>query len=603
MDCWPERLRRAVRSGAWGRGSWRSSTPWLLGTTCVYAALVGAGWLPRYDGLLFFALCSWVAHIHARSASRRTGLYVAFLATVTVGGLLNMWWSYGGVADRQGLLGDVIPWSDAGGYLSDATRRNYGLLFGEAARRPLYLVVLAALLRLTGDDVRAVVAIMALATTVLGAMVASRIAARTRPWGAALALVVIYSFIRRHSFSLSTESLGFVFGAAAFLVLFRSDASLSDLFAGTLLFALGLATRMGPLFVVITTVLFFGARRQWLRALAVTCAWTIVLVGDAWSLSKVRAPGVAMGDYGPILYGMLHGEDFTFVSTVHPELATVPVAHRGAAIVSIVLSELRRQPTLALVGPIRSVASFLFMPHGLLSFVLYNPDDIFLESPLPPRGLVAAMVGGVGIYRMVGYVVMLLTACGVAIVFLYSLRRLLARKASDPAVQLCGAVFLGVVISSAFTPPWITEGEQLQSSTLPFLAAFAACSLGTSDFRDEAPSCRGLGYAPSAWAFGTLVFLVACAFLPARWARASPACPDAAGASVLFARAMAPTRVDVSDSALGFSMDRVRTNAKYLVRHHADLGKPLLELAAPHMAFEVVLRPLRGAHARSRRRR
>jgi hypothetical protein len=25
-----------------------------------------------------------------------------------------------------------------------------------------------------------------------------------------------------------------------------------------------------------------------------------------------------------------------------------------------------------------------------------------------------------------------------------------------------------------------------------------------------------------------------------------------------------------------------------LVRHHADLGRPLLELAAPHMSFEVV---------------
>jgi hypothetical protein len=554
----------------------------------MYAALVGAGWLPRYDGLLFFALCSWIAHIRARSDSRRTALYVAFLATVTVGGLSNMWWSYGGVADRQGLLGDVIPWSDAGGYLSDATRRNYGLLLGQAARRPLYLVVLAALLRVTGDDVRAVVAMMALATTVLGAMVASRIAERTRPWGAALALVVIYSFIRRHSFSLSTESFGFVFGAAAFLVLFRSDASLSDLFAGTLLFALGLATRMGPLFVVFTTVLVFGARRQWLRALAVMCAWALVLVGDAWLLSKVRATGVAMGDYGPILYGMLHGEDFTFISTAHPELATVPVAHRGAAIVSIVLSELSRQPTLAVVGPVRSVASFLFLPHGLLSFVLYNPDDIFLESPLPPRGLVAAMVGGVGIYRTVSYGVMLLTACGVAIVFLYSLSRLFVRKASDPAVQFCGAVFLGVVISSAFTPPWITEGEQLQSSTLPFLAAFAACSLGTSDFQDEASSRCRLGYAPCASAVGTLVFLIACAFLPARWARAAPGCPDDAGSSVLFARAMAPTRVDVSDSTLGYSMDRVRTNAKYLMRHHADLGRPLLELAAPHMAFEVV---------------
>jgi hypothetical protein len=561
---------------------------WFLGAAVVYASLVGAGTLPRYDGLLFLGLCAWVAHVRVAAGSRRAGLFVAFLVIVTAGGLLNMWWSYGGVVDRQGLLGDVIPWSDAGGYLSDATRRNCGLLLGQGARRPFYLVVLSALLRVTGSDVRAVVALMALGGSVLGALVVARIADRVRPWGTALALVIIYSFVRRHAFSLSTESLGFLFGSAAFLMMFRSAPSTMELLAGTVLFALGLATRMGPLFVVATTVLFFAVRRKWLRALLVACAWMSVLAGDAWLLSRIREPGVAMGDYGPILYGMLHGEDFTFVSTVHPELSTLPMAHRGSAILSIVLAELWRQPTLAIVGPVRSVASFLFTPHGLLSFVLYDPDDIFLESPLSLRGLVAAMVGGVGVYRTVSYVAMLLAACVSSIVLMYSLGRVFFHRVTDASVRLCGYVFLGVVISSAFTPPWITEGEQLQSSTLPFVAAFAASSIGFTSPDHPVSSPRISVFASTAWAMGALLALVACAFVPPRLAQAMPPCPHDAGPSVLFARGMPGTRVEVSDSDRGYSMDRVRTNAKYLARHHADLGTPLLELAAPHMAFEVV---------------
>jgi hypothetical protein len=575
---------------AWGGGGTcgKLAALWLLGATVVYAFLVGAAALPRYDGLVFLALCAWIAHVRVPAGSRRAALFVAFLIILTVGGLLNMWWSYGGVVDRQGLLGDVIPWSDAGGYLSDATRRNCGLLLGQDARRPLYLVVLSALLRMTCNDVRAIVALMALGGSVLGALVAARIADRARPWGTALALVIIYSFVRRHAFSLSTESLGFLFGSAAFLVMFRSAPSTLELFAGTVFFALGLATRMGPLLVVVTTVLFFALRKQWLRALLVASAWAIVLAGDAWLLSHIREPGVAMGDYAPILYGMLHGEDFTYISTVHPELSTLPMVHRGSAILSIVLAELRRQPSLAIVGPVRSLASFLFMPHGLLSLVLYDPDDIYLESPLPLRGLVAAMIGGVGIYRTASYVAMLLAACIASIVFIYSLGRVFFHRASDSSVRLCGYVFLGVVFSSAFTPPWITEGEQLQSSTLPFVAAFAASSLGFTNTHHLVESSRFSVFASTTWALGALVAVVACAFVPPRLAQAMPPCPYDAAPSVLFARGMPGIRVYVSDSGRGYSMDRVRTNAKYLVRHHADLGMPLLELAAPHMAFEVV---------------
>jgi hypothetical protein len=560
----------------------------LLAAVVVYAALVGAGVLPRYDGLLFLALCACIAHVRQPTGARRAALYIGFFGIVTVGGLLNMWWSYGGVVDRQGLLGDVIPWSDAGGFLSDATRRNYGLLLSQGARRPIYLVVLSALLRVSGNHVRAVVALMALAGSVMGGLVAARIAERACPWGVALALAIIYSFVRRHAFALSTESLGFIFGSAAFLVMFRSGPSALDLFAGTILFALGLATRMGPLFVVGTTVVCFAIRRQYARAAMVACAWALVLGADAWLIATIREPGVAMGDYGPILYGMLHGEDFTFITTAHPEVSALPMAERGSAILRIVLSELGQRPMLAIVGPVRSLASFLFLPHGLLSLVLYDPDDIHLESPLPAGRMVFGLVGSIGAYRVISYVTMLLAACACTLAFVYALGLAVVRRPSESAERLCRYVFLGVVLSSAFTPPWITEGEQLQSSTLPFVVAFAACSIGNLGAQARRPAPRRAGFAPPVWAFGALVAVAGSAFFPARWAQSSPPCPGNATPSALFAQAMSGTRVEVSRSNSGYSMERVRTNAMYLSRHYADLGAPLLELAAPGMAFEVV---------------
>lgn len=599
-------LRKLGRrlSGATSEGSFPAvglTTPYLLVSIFVYALLVGTGRLPRYDGLLFYALCVWVAHAGADLRSikslsafgipSQTALFVMFLVASTVGGLFSMFWSHGGVVDRQALLGDVIPWSDAGGYLSDATRRNYGLMLAPGARRSIYLVVLSALLRLTRDNVRLVVVGMSVAGSVMGALVASRIAERARPWGTALALIVLYSFVRRHSFSLSTESLGFVFGAAAFLAWFRTSSSESDYVAGAIFLALGLATRMGPVWIAATTVLFFAVRRRWRLSLMVAGVWIVVLGGDALLLSKIREPGVVLGDYGPILYGMLHGEDFTYVTHVHPELSALPPAHQGAAIFAIIGAELVRQPSLALLGPARSLASFLFLPHGLLSLVLYDPDDISLEAHLPVVRLLANMVDTVGVYRVVSYISMLIVACVVTGVFLLGLVRSLRPRTSDSAVRLCEYVLLGTVISSAFTPPWITEGEQLQSSSLPFLVAAAACSLGAVG--GQSPHRRDLGWGGGrfAWALLTPVAILLCAFLPARFPRRSPGCPEEIGTSVLFARGMPGVRIDISDSEDGYSMDRVRTNAKFLERHHSDLGEPLLELGAPHMAFEVVFDP------------
>ena len=332
-------------------------------------------------------LCVWAAHAEIHASSSRRALYIAFLGIVTVGGLVTC----GGPTAASRIARVSSATSFPGPTRVDTFRTPCGETMDSCSaraqegrflpRRPVRppsrdRLQRARHRRTDGPRLH-------------GSRSAGGVAHRRprRPVGAS-AGARRSLFVRPSSRLLTVDRISRVsFRRVRLPGALQVGPLNARNLRGTILFALGLATRMGPLFVVATTVVFFAVRRQWTRALVVAGAWSVVLAGDAWLLSLIREPGVTMGDYGPILYGMIHGEDFTFIAAVHPELSLLPVAQRGPAIVAIVLSEIRRQPALAIVGPARSIASFLFMPHGLLSFVLYNPDDIFLESPLPVREL------------------------------------------------------------------------------------------------------------------------------------------------------------------------------------------------------------------------
>jgi hypothetical protein len=543
--------------------------------------------LPRYDALLLLPVTWFVASIDLRSEARRTALYFGYFCVLMIGVGCNLWWSYGSSADRHGLLGGVIPWSDAIGFLADATRRNFGELLSATARRPLWLVWLSALLRVFGD-LRVVLTIMVGLGVIAASAVASRIAQSAGKLGTFFTLIILYEFLRRYFFVLSTESLGFIFGAIGFLILFRRDVRIEHVFAGVMFMAMGLATRAGPMLIAATTVLFFALRRQWRLALIAASCWVFALAFDASLLTAIREPGVSMGDYGPILYGMLHGHDFTFVMEQHPELAGVPYSERGAFIFRIIMRELAVRPWLAITGPTISLLSFVFGPHGFFSFGFYDPDDLYLEHPSSIGAGFGAIASKAGVYRLANWFSMVLWGAATAISFVYSIVRFATSRNRSTHLEFAGFVLAGIVLSSAFTPPWITEGVQLQSSTLPFLVAFAACTIDPKRAQSPEKQAR-IGHSLWLWSapIVALSALLLCAYLPAKWHRVAPQCGQVDPLDERFLLPIEGTFVEVDAKNEHFSRARVELNALYLHKVHSDLAEPLRTFGQPGVAFEA----------------
>ncbi len=235
----------------------------LLGATLVYATFVGVGVIPRYDGLIFFMLCVWAAHAEIHASSSRRALYIAFLGIVTVGGLVNMWWSYGGVGGSPGsprrrhslVRRGWIPFGRHAAKLWTLAQR--GRKKANLPRRPVRppsrdRLQRARHRRTDGPRLH-------------GSRSAGGVAHRRprRPVGGER---------WRSSFSIRSSvvtpshcrpNLSGFFSARP--PSWRSSSrppQRSKSSRETILFALGLATRMGPLFVVATTVVFFAVRRQ-----------------------------------------------------------------------------------------------------------------------------------------------------------------------------------------------------------------------------------------------------------------------------------------------------------------------------------------------------
>ena len=119
--------------------------------TLAYAvALARLHLLHRYDCLFLPPLAVWMFAC-LEPLKHRTWALLAVTATLQVALLLHLWDL--GYEGRTAVIGGIIPWSDAAGYLSDAERFLHGERLRDASR-PFYSVFLGTLLRLTGNDLR-----------------------------------------------------------------------------------------------------------------------------------------------------------------------------------------------------------------------------------------------------------------------------------------------------------------------------------------------------------------------------------------------------------------------------------------------------------------
>jgi hypothetical protein len=436
-----------------------------LGLLAVYAVvLLGLRLVPQHD----VVLASVVLFFALRFCERRP---LGVFAVATVFLALNLAWLWRvGFAGRHHVFGGVIALSDAHGYYEDAVRAFHGLPIARGGvRRPLAIAVLGGILKLTGGHIRLAMIALMFAWAGATACVIREIKRTHGSLASSLVGIAFLFFARRYVGIIQPEGFSGPIGAFAFCMLWRAVSSerFSLLWAGALLLlTIGLLARPGP-FTAVIGVVAWAWRTKALRDRRIALGIGAVVLG--WGMQKVvqhtMAPSGSFSDMPPILYGMLHGEDHTFLPRTHPGLS-------GGQTIALVGHELAERPLMLPIALVRCFASHIVLPQGLFGFVFGNPDDRMLEGNA--GGALGRWISELGIYSLLNFVVMALVAVAFVIGFVWALIRARRKLRDEPHVQMLLFAIGGAMLSWLLLPPWITEGAQMHVTVITFFFALPA---------------------------------------------------------------------------------------------------------------------------------
>ncbi len=448
--------------------------------------------VPRYDCIVFPFVAAGVFWFLAETKGKALqGALMGISASLALGVLAHLWTT--GHEGRAAILLGIAPYSDAGAFYSDAERMIYGLRFAESSRRPLYVAVLGAVLRWSGDDLRIALFLSTVACGLGMGFVAWEAARAQGRTAGALVFVIAYFWVRRFTGFVGTEALAFPLGALGFGLLLRvSDANAlgaqwSPLSFGAALFAIVLAliTRPGPLLVIpalLLWALFSFPRRSRVAALGAGLLAVLAAACATRLVTSRLSNGATFNDYPNILYALIHRGDLYLAMNEHPELSELAVSARGRAIFSILFSDVMRDPALLVAGPLEALLSFIVGPHGLFSFVWTNPDDHVLEDGALVQQLVSEYgymgpalhwIRVLGVFSFVNALVTGLLGAGFIAALSVAVVRLV-RERWQPKASLLLTVIAAVLASAMFAPTWIGEGLQMQTAVFAFVPATAS---------------------------------------------------------------------------------------------------------------------------------
>ena len=482
-----------------------------------------------------------VALIGTFSLRSRPGEWTS-LTTVLLffGVILSSVWS--SAASGGSLVGGLLPWNDASGYYTDATRLiDGGMLSVFSARRPLFAGALAALLDLSGRDLQITLAILAF---VMGVAVYHSAAAIARSDGAlagALMSLVILAFARRFVGTTLTDGLGLAAGSLAFAVLWvgaKRKHRWLTLF-GLLLATTALVVRAGAFFVLPGLILW----RAWLlgtsgRARMALVAEGIGAVGLGFLLNilvlkAIGPPGAApFSNFTYTLYGLAAGGNgWKQVYLDHPGLASLAEPAQSRRALELAFALIRTEPLGLLRGSLRSWADYL--SGTWISVYGFMGGPAFFSVPVVRLGVFVAAATGI-------------VAC------------VIHRREAQCSLLLAG--LLGIFLSVPFVPPIDADSMRAYAATLPVTAAIAAIGAGygwrwiSHRRRETSPAPGGADWSATALGAGMVAFLLlgplAVRLTAHPAAVSSPDCPVGQEGQVV--RVSPDARVDLVPARPGF---------------------------------------------------
>jgi hypothetical protein len=307
-------------------------------------------------------------------------------------------WTTGEAGRPSLVIGGLLPWSDASGWLHGLYYvLNEGELTDWTVRRPLHLMYLSALTLVTDLELHALLLIR---TLVLAAACALLVRQMHLTFGAAAAVVVLamlLGFAAIFTPTTMSEASGLTFGAASLALIWRGmrHTQVGCYALGAGLMALGLSVRTGPVFVLAAIVawplLWSDApsrqRLRWAFAAALAIA---AGTGLAWLWAWVLYSGDNMpgANFAFTLYGLSHGGLPWQAFFEHVDTSGLSQGAQATAAYHAAMAQIQAQPGMFF--------------QGLWSFTLKYLDYRFLYVPHLVSGGVAWLfwIGiGVSLWR------------------------------------------------------------------------------------------------------------------------------------------------------------------------------------------------------------
>lgn len=358
------------------------------------------------------------------------------------------------------IVAGLLPWSDASNYYMDAQRLLLGGAFSQfSSWRPLFPGLLSLLLWLTGLNLQAALALLALITGTAAYLFAREVQRSHGPWAAVIVLLLIFFYYRyRVNGTTLSEQLGIGLGLLGFALLWRAagERRSSWTYIGIFVVSLALNARPGTFFVLPALMLWAGRMLRGERRFSWTAfglAALAALAGFAVNMLVLRLvaaePALPFSNFSYAVYGLATGgRGFSALAQDHPEVHALRGQERFIRAYALAVQEILRNP----LGIVRGSLQYwgLFFSNTYYSVFSYVGGENALIT----------LAARLGLY-------------GLSLLGLFAGVR--ARR--DPRHQLILAAGTGLLLSVPFVPPKDAYGLRLYAATIPLITLFPAVGL------------------------------------------------------------------------------------------------------------------------------
>jgi hypothetical protein len=287
--------------------------------------------------------------------------------------------------------GGLLPWADGGTYYYNALRLIQGWnIYSSAARRPLYPIYLSMMLRLAGGNLMVSLALEAALIGISTFMLIRELRKWFGPAPTAMALLLLFMFVRRFTGQTGTESLAYPVSLFGYALLFHSVRQEKKAYAQAEtwtslgLLALAQMVRPGAMFILPGLVIwigffFRGSRRFSFSTAGIALGIVVVafLINSA-VFSTFAAPGTMMNDsWSWSIYGIAKGgKGFSQHEIDFPQCEKVSDAECSSMVMQGAVDEILHHPQNLAIGIGKTYAALFSSGYNnLFSYATFSYAD------------------------------------------------------------------------------------------------------------------------------------------------------------------------------------------------------------------------------------